>query len=180
MPLLRAVILMLSAALAGGLGFTLGSGSPGGSPQATPGAASETLKLSGKKELTGLAAILHAPDEPTRLAQFLGALRTNNGPALLDLLRYVSTPGVLSPGAKALYVEAIVDRVLELGGAESLLEMRGLRGEDADLLVGLVVKALVQHDPDAAEKLVLARQGRERDVALMALARALGETDPAT
>ncbi len=177
---LRPVLISIAALAAAALGFWMGhqnSTSPNRKHAAAARVHQENDPLL-EKERSGLAAILDAPDEKTRIEQFLGALRSDDIPALTRLLAYINTPGVLPSRARPLYTQAIIDRVVALGGAEALLQMKGLLGPFRDALITGTIKSLAGQDLGAAEHLVTSLPPREYAIALEPLLAALGAQDP--
>jgi len=111
--------------------------------------------------------------------RLLTAVRMGTKDELMLVLRETLGDNLTSDRLRGLRVETLVNRIVQLGGAEELLELGGLSGADHDLIAAGAIRAVAEKDAAKAERLLAAMPaGASRQSAILALMETLATRSP--
>jgi hypothetical protein len=129
----------------------------------------------------GVAQASVKPREDWRAAEgkLLAAVQSGSKDDLVTVLLATLSDDRTPPLLRELRVETLARRIVQLGGAEELLTLFGLRAEDREQVAAAAIRALTETEPATAERLVAAMPaGSRRTLATQALLEALATKSP--
>jgi hypothetical protein len=124
-------------------------------------------------------AKLSADDWRTAEGRLLAAVQSGSKGDLLAVLLATLDDDRTSPLLRELRVETLARRIVQLGGAEELLTLSGLRAADREQVAAAAIRALAEAEPATAQRLVAAMpEGSLRVLATQALLETLAVKAP--
>jgi hypothetical protein len=178
-PSLQRVVIL---AVAGAVGFALGAlGWFQSAPKHTAGPDAEERSADPRSALSAgasKAAAFGSAGARETFDRMAAAVQNGNREQVLDALEIAFSDPTLPPVPTAVYRDALLERLGDVGGIREFLESSHFPASERPAVLGALVRSLAKKDAASAETFVHGVRAEDRAVAHRELMRAFGELDP--